>query len=143
MKTHTFLSFVLLSLVVSCGTSNTTTKGQPFNLESTKWQTEELNGRAIKSKDNSFTIEFASDGRIAAKGSCNVIVGSYKQDLSGKSEKLTLSPMGLTRSACPDMGVESEYVATLELVTSYSVEDGILTLFNQQDKEVVRLRIVE
>lgn len=142
MKKRNFLSLLLLFAAVSCGTSSSSTKGQSFDLETTKWQTQELNGRAIESKDSSYTIEFASDGRIAAKGSCNVIVGNYKQDLSGKVDKLTLTPMGLTRSACPDMRVESEFVAALESVTSYDVVDGVLTLYSDEEK-VVRLRMIE
>ncbi|MFI3286393.1 MAG: META domain-containing protein [Rikenellaceae bacterium] len=127
MKKFQFLALALIVFIVSCGTTRTTSTSKSFNLETTKWQIEELNGEAIDAKADSFTIEFREDKRIGAKGSCNIIIGDYSYSNDGT---LTLRPVGATRTACPDMTTEMEYISALEKATSFEVDGNNLTLLS-------------
>ncbi len=121
---------LIAAIITSCASMKRKSKENFVELTSTSWQVEELNGRAITPQENNFTLLFGTDGALNGRGACNIMFGQYEQ---GKDGKLTLSPQGLTRTACPDMGVEDEYIKMLGEVTSYSVIDGKLHLYNDEE----------
>ncbi len=68
----------------------------------------------------------APGGKVSGKGGCNRYFGTAV--LTGR--QLAVSGIGATRMACPPpaMTEESAYLAALERVTGYSVEEDALTL---------------
>lgn len=111
--------------VSSCATARRVSTAATFNLEGSAWQVSQLNGRDIAAHEDRFTLSFLPDNRISGRGTCNVMMGSYTQAGSGQ---LTISSLASTRSACPDMDVEAEYMRALESITAYQIIDGKLQL---------------
>ncbi|MFR9503035.1 MAG: META domain-containing protein [Rikenellaceae bacterium] len=134
-----FLLLSTISLAVSCGSIKSKTQNESFNLESTKWQAEQLNGEAIESVDERFTLSFNTDGKISGKGACNILFGSYTSNTDGT---FSISPLGVTRTACPDMDIETQYIRALESTTSYSVIEDQLLLLNG-DEVIIKFSLFE
>ncbi|MFI3265268.1 MAG: META domain-containing protein [Rikenellaceae bacterium] len=137
MKHLFFISLALLAFVISCGTVKVSSQSGEFNLEATSWQVEQLNGNIIEPVEANFTLLFSEDGTLNARGACNIIFGDYIQKSGGV---LSLSPKGMTRTACPDMDVEAQYIKALESVVSFDVVDGVLHLMDSQGDTVVTLK---
>lgn len=123
-RTHLIL-LALLLFVSSCATARRVSAAATFNLEGSAWQVAQLNGRDITPHEDRFTLSFLPDNRISGRGTCNVMMGSYAQAGSGQ---LTISSLASTRSACPDMALEAEYMRALESITAYQIIDGSLLL---------------
>ncbi len=82
-------------------------------------------------------ISFAADGKVAGTGGCNRFFGGYEQ----KGDKLTFSPLGSTRMACPPdvMKKEQAFFEMLKAVRSAGVEGAKLVLRDGAGKELARL----
>ncbi len=134
MKKIKFFAFALMLGATSCGTTS-----QHLNLEATRWQAEEMNGKAIEAQDDSFTLSFNEDMQLSAKAACNVIMGSYKYSEKGD---LTLTQIGTTRAMCPDMEKEAEYIQLLNDANRAEIENEKLVLFNE-DKAIAKFKAIE
>jgi heat shock protein HslJ len=76
------------------------------------------------------------DGRVSGNAGCNRLSSGYTQD--GRS--LTLTPMALTRMACPTgMDVESKFTAALGKVAGLKRTDNQLDLLDASGATVARL----
>jgi heat shock protein HslJ len=71
-----------------------------------------------------YTISFNDDGTYALQADCNQGSGSYTLDGSS----LTIEPGALTRAFCGEDSLDVIYLASLEKVSSYAIEDGQLQL---------------
>lgn len=93
----------------------------------------------ITNEEERYTLNFNLDDALNARGECNIIFGSYIQS---RHEKLEITPKGSTRTACPDMDVEAEFMETLTQVTSFVVSDDEqeLQLLNEQGDVVMKLQ---
>ena len=75
-------------------------------------------------------------GRVSGNAGCNRLSGGYTQD----GGKLTLTPMALTRMACPTgMDVESKFTAALGKVAGLKRTDNQLDLLDASGATVARL----
>ncbi len=141
MKRIQILLVALFAMTISCGTLQKITQNYSFPLETTSWQVTSLNGKPIHLTDEEerYTLNFNVDDALNARGECNIIFGSYIQS---RSEQLEITPKGSTRSACPDMDVEAEFMETLTQVASFVVEsdEEELHLLNEQGEVVMKLQ---
>ena len=71
-----------------------------------------------------YTITFNTDGSLAIAADCNQVGGTYTT--SGSDMKITLGAS--TLMACGDASMDSIYLASLDKVSSYAVENGQLQL---------------
>lgn len=99
----------------------------------------QLNGNYTinKVKENSYTpkglvITFDALNRsVNATTECNNLFGSYTIDLYA----LNFSPLAITKMYCEGkMDAEKEIGEALEATGSYTIENGVLTLFSKTDK---------
>ncbi len=140
MKRIQILFVALLALTMSCGTLQKITTNYSFPLETTSWQVTSLNGKRMQLTDEErYTLNFNLDDALNARGECNIIFGSYIQS---RNEQLEITPKGSTRTACPDMDVEAEFMETLTQVASFVVGDDEqeLQLLNEQGEVVMKLQ---
>ena len=76
------------------------------------------------------------DGRVAGSTGCNQFTASY----TVAGDALEIGPIASTRMACPPPAdsVERDYVAALEQVRAWRVENGELMLVDADETEVLR-----
>lgn len=79
---------------------------------------------------SAYWIQFLPDGQLSLRVDCNGGFGSYEVDGSN----LTLGPIGTTLMLCPEGGQGTEFVAALDKVTSWSIDQS-----NASDKLVLGL----
>jgi heat shock protein HslJ len=72
-----------------------------------------------------YTIEFAADGRLAARIDCNRGRGAWK---SSGSNQLELGPLALTRASCPAGSLHDQLVKQWSNLRSYVIRNGHLFL---------------
>ncbi|HET9660228.1 MAG TPA: META domain-containing protein [Thermomicrobiales bacterium] len=65
-----------------------------------------------------YWIQFLPDGQLSLRADCNGGFGSYEMDGSN----LTLGPIGTTLMLCPEGGQGDAYLAALNKVTSWSID---------------------
>ena len=113
-----------------------------FTLAETKWKLASLNNVAIvqKSKKVNFLKLNSKDGRFIAYMGCNSISGSYAMPMS---TKIVFSNAVMTRMACPDMTLETDFLAMLENVASYKIENDRLLLFNERKKVIAKFTAIK
>jgi len=105
------------------------------------WVLEELNGKKISSED--FGKEFpmleiyASTNKFSGFSGCNRINGS----LFFEKEKLRFINITSTKMACDNLYKETEYLSTLQNITSYSIGENRLTLSNPSGKKIIFKKI--
>jgi heat shock protein HslJ len=82
-------------------------------------------------------FEVAADGRVSSTVGCNRIIG--KPSLEG--DRLRFGPMAAARMACPSPldRLETAYMAALDAVRSYRVEETRLTLVDEAGRAAVVL----
>ncbi len=132
-------TLLLLLIFGGCAATKSSAQREPMDLALTSWKLEVLNGRevAVVADKEAYTLIFRADMALGGRGSCNLLMGNYA---IGKGGSIELSALGLTRSMCPDMATESEYVAMLDSVTSFEIVDDILIL-TAGESEVARFKL--
>jgi len=102
-----------------------------FTLAETKWKLLLLNNTTISQKDKKiFYLKLNSkDGRFNAFMGCNSIAGSYAMP---SPYKLFFSEVILTRMACPEMTLETNFSSMLGKANSYKINNEILILFGER-----------
>ena len=91
------------------------------------WRLTSINGQAVVA-GTSVTAEFASEERVSGRAGCNLYFGSARAEDGGR---LAVGPLASTMMACAPQSVmdqETQYLATLQAATSYSVSGGELRL---------------
>jgi len=120
---------VSASTANNAGTDATSSSAPPSRLAGTTWrllQFEGGDGKILKPDDPSkYTIEFADDGRLAARVDCNRGRGTWK---SGGSNQLSFGPMALTRAQCAPGSLHDQIVRQWSNIRSYVIRDGHLFL---------------
>lgn len=105
------------------------------------WVLEELNGKRISSED--FGKEFpmleiyASTNKFSGFSGCNRINGS----LFFEKGKLRFINITSTEMACDNLYKETEYISTLQNITSYSIGENRLILSNPAGKKIIFKKI--
>lgn len=96
-----------------------------FEIINKYWKLTELNGKTVKTKKEAFIKLLPDDNHFTGNSSCNVMNGSF--ELSNSND-ITFSKMLMTRMACLDDNVESEFVGVFEEITNYSATSEELIL---------------
>lgn len=101
------------------------------------WNLLELNGAPIEIDENfngiphiTFEIE---ENKVFGNAGCNSFFGAYE---TGENNDITLSQMGSTMMACPNLKIEDEFLSALENIKSYQIDSNILTL-KAEDNQVI------
>lgn len=102
----------------------------PSALTGTTWWLSELRPAGVNATlrpDNParYELQFLRDGTLAVVLDCNR--GTARWQSSGRGG-LTLSPLGITRMACPRGSIDTQVAQELERVRSYMVQGNSLTL---------------
>jgi len=102
------------------------------------WKLIELNGHAIEKDTTSKeprVIFKNKDYRVNGNGGCNNFFGNYK--LEG-AEKITISKIGSTRMACPNLKTEQEFLEAMQTAKTYEVTSGMLILKGADEKVLAK-----
>jgi putative lipoprotein len=78
-----------------------------------EWQVQTID-RAPLHRSNGAYVAFTDDGRILGSTGCNLLAGSYWYTRG----RLTLSPLGTTRRACPEMPLAAQEQQLLQALAS-------------------------
>ena len=109
------------------------------SLEGSNWQLVELDGAPAKElpEPHVAQIEFLADGKIAASGGCNRLLGSYEL----KGDALSIMPGGMTMMACeePLMAQERAFTQALGATKTYRIEGDTLALM-EGERVLARFR---
>jgi heat shock protein HslJ len=89
------------------------------------WKLVELNGKTVKTNKEAFIKLLPKDNRFTGNSSCNAMNGSL--ELSN-SNGITFSKILMTKMACMDDNVESEFVGVFEEITNYTTTPDELIL---------------
>jgi heat shock protein HslJ len=91
-----------------------------------QWQRARLDGArdVASAAPDRYTLKFEGGGRVLLRADCNRGSGSY--EVSGAAMKL--SPIALTKIACPSGSQDTEFVQALRRVTGYAINDKELVL---------------
>jgi heat shock protein HslJ len=105
-------------------------QGSPFTQEApglggSSWTLTDLDGTAPLA-DAVPTLQFATEGRVAGRASCNRYMGGYRVD----GPALSFTPLAGTRMACPQPQMEQEqaFLAILQRAASYTLGGDTLTI---------------
>ena len=77
-----------------------------------------------------------SDGTVSGSTGCNRFTATYTLD----GEALEIGTVAATNAACPDDTTEREFLAALERVEGWRLEDGELALDDDGGDELLRFR---
>lgn len=132
-----YLSAFLMIFIMSCHTTKmATTTGFSSNaLFGYKWFLSDLGDQHIASEfARTPFIEFTNGEaiRFSGNGGCNNIFGSV---VLAEGNKMSFSPVGMTKMACPGDNYETNFVQALGTVTHWSIVNAQLILWN--DKTIV------
>lgn len=81
-----------------------------------------------------YTVQFSQSGRVAVRADCNRGTGTYR--LRGR--ELTMSPLAVTKAACPPGSLEGRFLAQLNGVASFLWIGNILGLEIKYDSGTMR-----
>lgn len=132
-------SLLILGMLTSCGTKNHNDK----TLLNDIWALETLNGQPFS--DNSSLerpqLEFnLAEKRFIGTNGCNNIFGNIEEITDSK---LILGDMASTRMACPNMELPGEFNQLLKQTSSYKIENMKLTLYSEENKELMQFKKVD
>ncbi|MDK2768302.1 MAG: META domain-containing protein [Sphingomonas sp.] len=129
----------MLSACVTTGSQPSSADGSPVTvLQAGEWRIQKIAGASVI--DNSpATLMFDHQGQLSGNASCNKLIASY----TVQGDKLTISPVGTTRMACPPafMNQERRLVDLLGKVTRYDIDgSGALVLTSASEERIVARR---
>jgi heat shock protein HslJ len=124
---------LVLALAAGCG-GDDGTASDPGSLEGVVWVVRsgiDVDGWEAVAPDATF-----AEGSVSGSTGCNRYMGQYTVD----GETLEIGTLATTRMACapPADAVEQEYVAALEQVTGWRIDDGELVLVDGSGDELLR-----
>jgi len=101
------------------------------------WVANIINGDLIEG-DNAPNIEIQLGARqVSGRDGCNRFTGSIQLFGDGAIE---FGPIASTRMMCPDMAVADQFNTALAQVKKYRLENGSLTLLDENGKELMTLK---
>jgi len=119
-------------LSLCLGLSACATVPQAPGLEGSTWRLVRFEprdaGASIQSGDTArYTLNFGSDGRVAAKLDCNRGTGPWQvTKANAQGGSLRIGPLATTRAMCPPDPIGARLPQDLDAVSSYRLQDGRL-----------------
>jgi len=121
----------------------------PQGLSDTSWRFVSFTGtddaqNMIVTDGRPYALTFHGDGRVTGQLDCNRLTGSWNEGaLGGKTVSLYLSPMAMTRMACPPGSFDIEIAGMLPDVASYKMAKGDLRLALKMDQGTLAFEPLE
>lgn len=123
--------FFLLLCIALTGLGGCKSSKEPAKVNDIKWVLKTLNGKDVVLSDPKGEIFMLFDDvekRVNGSAACNRFFGDYEMT----DTKLTFSPMGATRMACPnDSDWEREFFQMLETVEGYTMKDNVFSFISK------------
>lgn len=122
--------------------ATTATETAAATLEGTPWVLESLGPAEAATPVLTSTRITAffdrTEGKVSGSAGCNNYLGTYRFD----GDKVTISPLGLTRKACPEevMLQEQAYLGALQEVARFEIAGDTLKLFVKDGQFVLTYR---
>lgn len=147
-KTHTYIVFLLLSVLsVSFATdTNTTTPNQSQpTFDSIHWKliyigNVDINASQMKRAAHIiFSPLTKGEGTFKGASGCNEMLGTYKavdQNLS-----IDTKHIAMTRMACPSMDIETKFLDALAHIQHWSIEENNLELLDINDTSWLKFEV--
>jgi heat shock protein HslJ len=107
------------------GPDNGALTGKTWQLTAITGQTPSFQGVFPPEEQVLYTVEFATDGSLAARADCNAVTGTY--ELSG-DDGMTITLGSSTLVACPDGSYGTIFANELGNVTTWAIASSELTL---------------
>ncbi len=125
----------LAALLSGCCNCRSYQKKTRRPLVGTEWELVQLRGEKVVPDEGKFTLIFMrEDNRIAGKGACNRIMGSYSL---GENRAVKIGPLASTMMACPGLDREHVYMRALESATHYEMDGPMLMLLHNGELQAV------
>jgi heat shock protein HslJ len=114
---------------------------QPITLTSTPWRLQSFNngkgGMATTVATQKITAIFTEDGRVSGNAGCNTYNGGYQID----GDSISIGPLASTEMYCNDpadvMETENAFLKNMSNAARYAIENGMLTLYDQEGKKLL------
>ena len=121
------LAVVAVSACTSSGSSAAPSGGgDPASLDGTSWTLTTIGGTEV-AVESVPTLVFAEGGAVSGNAGCNQFSGTATIG----DGTIDFGALASTRMACVDEAatqLETEYLAALDAATTWSVDDGTLTI---------------
>ena len=103
-----------------------------------EWIIEDVAGRGVIDRTQA-SLKFFPDGRLAGNATCNRFFGSYQAQKDGR---LSLSPVGLTKMACPEalMNQERAILVLLPEIERYRIDSTGALILSTVTGPVIKAR---
>ena len=124
MKKIQFMLLAILVLAVACKSN------EKALLTSQEWELKQMEGLTDK-PERMPSLQFTDTATIFGFAGCNRFFATYE---TGKGNKLTIHPGGVTMMYCPDMPVEDRFLLGLKKVAGYSIQNNELQLKDSTGK---------
>lgn len=92
--------------------------------------------KAIPSRPENYTVQFAADGTVKVRADCNRKGGRY----AVKEQQIAIEITHSTRAACPDDSLEAQFVRDLTGGVIWFLKEGDLYLDIHYDTGTMRLK---
>lgn len=96
----------------------------------TVWRLESVDGEPISGE---VTLQLGADGAVSGLASCNRYTGQNTATLP----EFAVGPMAMTRMACPDMTLETIYIAALQRIIRAERDGERLVLSDDEGNQLV------
>lgn len=104
------------------------------------WTLTHLNEKAIEVTDKRPVLEiFLNNMKIGGRV-CNEVFGKIT---SYSENQITFGQIGRTKMMCDELALEDDYISGLDATRTFKVHEGVLILFDENSKEVLRLKRVD
>ncbi len=136
----TALAISLFAMIQCSGNNNTTIPaGSTWDLVSFVSDNQtNVQAPAPEAGEEPMSIIFSDSLQLNGYAGCNYYFGTYK---IGDNNSLTLELQGITRKAGPNMMIEDEFVSLFPNVKFYTLKDSILTLMDDEKRELMILSV--
>ncbi len=97
-------------------------------LRDVRWELRELDGQPAPAiEETPYLLLHEGRSRVEGRAGCNKFSGPYTAPAVGQ---LRLGPLATTRSTCPDLTVEGNFLQALNRAQHYRISGNILSLYS-------------
>lgn len=128
---------LITTCICSCGNPQKSTSIQDLQGE---WIVTEVNNQVLSDTDSQPFIGFdINEKRLYGNSGCNDLNAVIVESTPGNGA-ISFESMASTQRMCRDMDTETMIINALSQVKSYSLNDIILTLTDENDNELIELK---
>lgn len=132
---YSLLAAVFIFAIAACSTSQKTERKQNPNIKYKKWALNSIEGLWVDSVTATTAyVIFNNDGTMGGNTSCNTFGGNY---LISQDSIITFSSIHVTEMACANNVFEKPFLAAINKVNKFTVENNQLMLWNNDQKIMV------